>query len=191
MQKDAPFSLRDKPDTFLRDIKNWDVSFTSIIGQRKKSFINISGQYDFYDNIRASLFRFQTPVVLGLFWSWQLSEYVLNGTKDGFGHAVVAIGWNDKGLIIQNSAGLEAGQNGEHILPRAETNYFVSIYGAYTFIDFSPDEIREVIRRGIMIEQLNLMQRLLILLVTLKQKLNEKVIKPVGKVINDIVSKKN
>lgn len=190
MQKDAPFSLKDKPDEFLRDIKNWNIPLSLVIGQRKKSYIKVEGQYDSYDDIRATLYKFKTPVLIGVEWSWSISDYILQGHNGGFGHAITVIGWNDKGLILQNSAGVEAGQNGEHILPREETNYFVERYGAYTFIDLSPEEVKELLKRGIMLEQLNLMNRVVILISILIKQLNENFVKPIGEIVGEIFSKR-
>lgn len=190
-QSEAPYSLKDKDPDFLRDIKNWAVPLEKVIGQRKKSFIKIEGQYDCYDDIRASLYKFKTPIVIGVNWSWSLTDYFLNGFGDGFGHAITVIGYNEQGLILQNSIGITAGMNGEHIISREAVNHFVDKYGAFTFIDFSTEEIKEVLKRGIMLEQLNLMNRALILISILVRKINENFIKPIGEIVGDVMSPKN
>jgi hypothetical protein len=190
-QKDAPYSLKDKDDSFLRDIKNWGISDTLAIGQRKKSYFKVKGQYDSYDDVRATIYKTKTPVIMGLNWSWGLDDYILSGASDeGFGHAITVIGWNDKGLILQNSADINAGKEGEHILPREEANYFIDKYGAYTFIDLSPQEARIMIEKNIKLEQLNVINKALILISILIKKLNEN-IKSFGEIMESIFSTKN
>lgn len=186
-QKDAPFTLDNKEADFLRDINNWPDLFNLAIRQKKKSYIKVKGPYDDFDDIRATLYKLKTPIMIGLTWSWGLNHYELKGTKDdGFGHAITVIGWNDKGLILQNSVGVKIGLNGKHVMGREEINHFVSMYGAFTFIDFSPDEIKELMKRGIMIEQLNLLNKVLILMSILIKKLNETTKKTLG-FIDDLV----
>lgn len=191
-QSDAPFSLKDKDDKFLRDFKNWPIDLRQkALEHKKKSFIKVEGQYDSYDNVRATIFKFKCPIVMGLNWSWPISQYVLDNPKDnGFGHAVRIIGWTEDGLIIQNSAGSEAGIDGKHILPREVANKFIDKFSAFFFFDLSTEEVREVIKRGIMLEQLNLMNRALILISILVRKINENFIKPIGEIVGSLFQKR-
>jgi len=63
-------------------------------------------------------------------------------------------------LIIQNSYGKEAGENGRHYVSRKVVNYFVKRYGAMMFIDENPDTIKQK-QWGIVTKMLNLMEKIL------------------------------
>lgn len=195
LQKDAPYTLKDKSDMVIRDIKNWPNLFSLAIGQKKKSYIKVKGPYDDFDDIRATLFKLQTPIMIGLTWSWGMNHYELKGiTDEGFGHAITVIGWNDKGLILQNSGGIRVGLNGEHVIGREEINHFVSQYGAFTFLDLSTSEVKELMNRGIMLEQLSLMNKALILLSILIKKLHENTKKTlgfIGELVEGVFNKRN
>jgi len=119
-------------------------------GHKKKSYIKLRN----FDEIRSMLFKYKDrAVIMGLIWSWNLSEYLLTGMDDnGFGHAVCAVGWKTVGgeihLEIQNSYGEWAGDKGRHLLPRETVNHFVGRYGAFAFIDEKPEVARELQRRA-------------------------------------------
>lgn len=152
----APFTLKNKDDSFLRDIGNWPAeTFRRAVDFQKKSYFKISGPYDAYNNIRASIWQFREKkqaAVMGLMWHWPTDTKFLQGTsKDGFGHMVAIIGWTASGLVIQNSAGLESGDKGLHILPREEANYYVKIFGSYMLVDLDKEEVRRMIDHGIKI----------------------------------------
>lgn len=194
-QKDAPFTLKDKTPEVLRDINNWPDLFTLAIGQKKKSYIKVKGPYDDFDDIRATIYKLKTPVMIGLVWSWGLNNYELKGIdNNGFGHAITVVGWNSKGLILQNSGGIKMGFKGQHVIGREEINHFVPLYGAFTFIDYSQDEVKELMKRGIMIEQLNLMNKVLILMSILIKKLHETTkgtLGLLGELVEGVFSKRN
>lgn len=137
----SPYSLDNKDDTFLRDIKNWEFLDHYASPYRKKSFLKVEGQYDSYDDIRATMWKFNSAVILGVKWSWSIYDYLLDGIGDGYGHAITAIGWTKEGLILQNSAGITAGKNGRHIITREVINHYVSKYGAFFFIDIPKEDI--------------------------------------------------
>lgn len=153
-KKDAPFSLENEPDSFLRRIANWPGYLKEKAGEhRKKAFLKITGPYDHYDNIRATIWHFwmkfgeKRGIVSGIKWQWGIDEFLLKGTSnDGFGHCIPYIGWellrNEEGLVVQNSAGKSAGILGRHLASRDTVNHFVSRYGAYMMIDLSPEEVQ-------------------------------------------------
>ena len=118
----------------------------------KKSFFNVSGGYDHFDIIRASMWHFRAKkqgVALGVLWSWDLSEKQLTGTVEaGFGHALYCIGWKGDYLIVVNSYGKEAGENGRHYLHRDTVNHFVKQYGAFMMVDMPKEEAKELNTRG-------------------------------------------
>jgi|GEM_PF-4241910 len=165
----APFTIKDKDKVrYLKNFPNLNDLYQIAIGQRKKAYVEISGKYDHYDNVRATLWKYRDEkrgAVMGLDWHWNIYDYVLNGIDDGFGHMIAIIGWNKDGLILLNSAGLQAGKQGKHVLPREEANYYIKKYnGAFTFIDLSPDELRKALESGKMIDEsvVNKLQKLLI-----------------------------
>ncbi len=165
----APFTIKDKDKVrYIKNFPNLNDLYQIAIGQRKKAYVEISGKYDHYDNVRATLWKYRNEkrgAVMGLDWHWNIYDYVLKGTDDGFGHMIAIIGWNKDGLILLNSAGLQAGKQGKHVLPRKEANYYIKKYnGAFTFIDLSPDELRQALESGKMIDEtvINKLQKLLI-----------------------------
>lgn len=156
-QTAAPFSLKDKDDTFVRNIANWPQSLMTLAApQKKKSFFEITGPYDYYDNIRTAMWKFRNQkqgVLSGVIWQWPLDATLLEGEGDqGFGHAIPYIGWTDKGLVLQNSAGLEAGLRGCHIVSRETVNHFVGQFKAYMMVDLSPQDAKYLLENGIKIE---------------------------------------
>lgn len=153
-QREAPYTLKDTVDEWLRRFENWPphlISKTQL--HRKKSYSKITGPYDHFDNIRASIWKFHKEsrgVVSGLKWSWPLETHYLTGTEnEGFGHCIAYIGWSDKGLVLQNSAGREAGVEGCHLVSRETVNHFVENFGAYMLIDLTPDEVKYYVENGI------------------------------------------
>jgi len=113
----------------------------------------VSGQYDHYDNIRASIWHFRAKkqgVVLGIKWQWPSIDVILRGMEDfGFGHMIAGIGWDHRGIKLQNSAGVNAGENGFHYMPREEVNHFVEKYGAYMLVDMDREDAEHMIYHGI------------------------------------------
>ena len=110
---------------------------------KKQSYVSVTGQYESFDDIRASMWRYREQrkaVVFGVIWNWNLTDYIL-GEKEGsgFGHAICAVGWEKDYLIIQNSYGVGAGKLGRHKLHQTAVNDFVENYGAYMFTDFPPE----------------------------------------------------
>ena len=137
-----------KDRNFLADYKNWPSELDWQAGAHKqKSYFKVVGQFDPFDNLRASLFLYKRPAVLGLIWGWPLTQVFLQGTPSaGFGHAITAIGYDRKNgedfLIIQNSYGLQAGDKGRHYLSRETYNTYYEMFGCFMFIDLPPDEAK-------------------------------------------------
>ncbi len=150
-------SLDNHDQSFLRRISSWPAGlFVSARAQKKKAFVKITGPYDHFDNIRATIYKFsleKRAVVMGLIWNWSLQEEILDGGSDvGSGHAICSIGWQEMGLVLQNSYGLSAGVDGCHIITRKTVNLNVEKYGAYMFVDLSPDEVAWMLEHGIKLE---------------------------------------
>jgi len=111
---------------------------------RKQSYFKVTGQYDSFDNIRASIFEHKSPVILGVIWHWGLTDYILDGVAtSGFGHALYCTGYDEEGLIIVNSYGEKAGINGKHRMTRGVINAFIPRYGAIMMKDMPPEEAQQ------------------------------------------------
>lgn len=135
----AGMSMTDK-----RVMGNYPLTYLAIASiHKKKSYWKVRGQYDAYDDIRATIWKFreqQRAPVIGLTWSWPLEQYKLDTISGGFGHALYVIGWTPDGLIIVNSYGRNAGSNGTHLITREVINEYIPRYGAYVFVDMTPED---------------------------------------------------
>ena len=127
----------------LRYFDKWRFVMDKAEPYAKKSFFFVTGPYDDFDNIKASLWYFRNEkrlIGIGVIWSWALTQEILEiPEENGFGHAVTVIGWEKRDgkdyLVIQNSYGKEAGENGRHYLSRKAVNTFVKRFGAGMFLD--------------------------------------------------------
>lgn len=167
-RKDSPFSVKTEDQSFLRRIENWPKElFSKALPHKKGSFFSVEGQYDAYDDIRATMWKFRGKKVgtlFGVMWSWALSQVYIKDTGDGFGHALGSIGFTAKGLYVQNSAGPGAGEGGRHYFSREVINEFVSYYGAYCLLDIPREKVEDMIENNIKIEDsvpMSVLKRLL------------------------------
>jgi hypothetical protein len=132
---------------FLRDINNWPAGLKTLaVKHQKKSVFFVDGPYDHYDNIRASIWKFREEkraVVSGVIWNWPLdTELIDKYSKTGSGHCIMYRGWTSKGLILQNSAGRNAGHCGVHIITREVVNRNFEMYDGAMFIDLEPEDAK-------------------------------------------------
>lgn len=148
----SPYSVKTKDDSFLRDINNWNVPESVVYPHRKKSYFKVTGPYDEFDNARASLFKFKSPIGTGVTWGWPVTQHILNTVKKGFGHAVTIIGFKDDMLILQNSYGTQAGDNGLFYVTRDVYNYYADRFGQYMFLDIDKGDAKYNIENGIKLE---------------------------------------
>jgi len=140
----SPYSLENKDYIFLRYISNWPVElFEKAKKHKKRTFFKVDGQYDDFDNIRATIWLFRDrkrAVGIGLDWGWSLRTKIIETlSQKKVGHMVYAIGWKKikdmTYLVIQNSYGKGAGDNGKHYVSREVINKMVKKYGSYVFVD--------------------------------------------------------
>lgn len=169
-QDSTTFSVHTKTPKFLRDIDNWPDFDSVAYPFRKKSYFKVTGQYDAFDNARASLYKFGSGVVTGVNWGWPISQFYLKEIpKGGFGHCVAIVGYTtlengDDVLILHNSYSNNAGVDGHYYISRDVYNHFANIYGAYMFVDISPEEAKYKLERGLLMEDNWLTQLLKIFL---------------------------
>lgn len=157
---ESPFSLENKDDKFLRRIDNWPDLFNKALPYKKQSYVFITGQYDHFDNIRASMWKFrdeERAVGLGVVWSWPMTQMIMDTYSDfGGGHAISCVGWKTIDgkpyLIIQNSYGEQAGDKGYHYFSREVINKFVGMYGAGMFVDLPVQRLRYLAEHNLKIE---------------------------------------
>lgn len=71
------------------------------------------------------------PVYLALPVRSMISKTFWKGSNDLGGHAIVAVGWNEEGLLLKNSYGYNWGDNGYVRMPYADKH---SIQEAWTFV---------------------------------------------------------
>lgn len=156
-ESDCPYSLRNKDADFLRDIRNYPNLDKKAIKHFKKSYIKVTGPYDHFDNIRATIWKYQNEkraVVSGLYWGWSKNQQILNTIPtEPRGHAIYYAGWREIKeniyLVLVNSYGKDAGDNGKHYISREVINHFVEMYGAYMFLDMAPDTIKYMLDNSI------------------------------------------
>ena len=157
-KSEAPFSLENQNQSFLRRIENWPVELEEKAKKhRKQSYLAPFGDSDFFDDIRRCIYKFrdeERAVFFGVMFGWSLSQKIIDTIPDnGFGHAMAIVGWQTINRIpylkVANSAGTSVGENGFHYFSREVINHFVGLYGAYMFLDKSKEELEYLIEAGI------------------------------------------
>ncbi len=142
-------------DPKYRYIANWPESFTNIAKQyRKGSLWLVTGQYDAFDNIRASIYKFKQPVVFGCVFGWfKYQTYMDEPSTTGFGHAMAIVGWETRNgqiyLKIQQSLGERAGEQGYQFFSRKVINHAFEIYKAFMPVDMTVEEAKHMLDNGI------------------------------------------
>ena len=180
-QKDAPFAVTNKPDTFLRDPANWPETLDDeALVHAKSSYMDCKGPFDAFDNLRAAIWMFRDEKccpVIGLEWGWGTGEPYIKTISGGFGHAIVCIGWrtigNETYLTIQNSWGDQVGDHGKFYLSRDVINNYIPKYGAMMFVDMTKEEYQSRLKalgQSWVLRALNAVLRILGILAVQMQK---------------------
>ncbi len=157
-ENNSSMSLKTDSIAILRDWKNWHKQFDVMAKMhRKQSYFRADkGNYDKFDNLRASLWQHRKEkrfVVTGSMWRpiWQNARIPKGKPTGGYGHAFVIIGQKmidgEPHLEIQNSYGENAGDKGRYYFPREVVNREFK-FGSYQFIDIPPDEVKEIIKNN-------------------------------------------
>jgi len=156
----SPFTS-EKGNEFLRRIENWPDGLDFYASpQKQKTFWAVSGPYDAFDNIRATIFYLKNKlnqkqgVGMGLVWGYPAEQYILSEIKEsGEGHAITCKGWkkpiDETYLVLQNSWGKEAGKNGEHLILREVVNHFASKYGVFVYLDMPREKAEYYLENNI------------------------------------------
>lgn len=153
MKSQSPFTYdegkpTDKDRNFIADWNNWPQTLDALAAQRKApSFFSVTGQNDTFDNIRSVLWQnkqtgLKSGVIFGTYWKADWGTIIPN---DGLSpevnatgaHCVWIRGQKTIGgviyLVVQNSYGAGAGDNGLFYFPREVINRNVPIFGAFYF----------------------------------------------------------
>lgn len=164
------YKVGERDASFLRRIGNWpDLKLQALV-RAKSQFLAVTGPYDAFDNIRASiwLFREEKRVpVFGVLWGWGQDRAVVDNAsiQMGEGHAIYATGWEVRNgephLVIPNSWGEGAGDHGYFYLSRSVINRFVGMYGAFMFVDMTKEEYEARLRPTIFEQILIIMAKIL------------------------------
>jgi hypothetical protein len=143
----------------IANIANWPESFKQkAIEHKKRSYFKVTGPYDLFDNMRATMFAFSKEnrlVITGA--KWKHAWTVANGaiipkeiTDGGFGHAFVFNGTKkiDGEIYLKAilSNGSDFGDGGFYYFPREVVNRDFR-WGGYTLIDISKEDAHILIDR--------------------------------------------
>lgn len=151
---EIPETFLDSTPEKLRDFATWQDYQSSAELHKKQSYFLVTGPYDAFDNIRATLYQYQTPIAIGIQFGYPLTQKTLNKIKTGYGHAMTVIGYEvdedgEPVLIVGNSYGEEAGDRGVHYITREVINHWFDTYGAFTFVDVDPEQVKYNQKYGI------------------------------------------
>jgi len=142
--KDIPLNFVPN-STEARYLKNWSTDLMEkAYLNKKETYFQVKGEYDAFDDIRASIFKFKQAVIMGVVWSWGNKAYIDEIDDDGGGHCIHAIGWKVKNgkeyLIVPNSYGEGFGDEGYNYISREVVNHYVDMYGAYILVDMERED---------------------------------------------------
>lgn len=149
----SPYTIDDSREDIIKGTKLTLEHDKEARKHRKASFLKVEGPYDFFDNIRATLWKFRgdrRSVVIGLTWcyEWMDAPYGIINTvgTPAFGHAFKVYGadtFNGKlYLKAQLSNGTEIGDKGIFYISREIINTGKD-YGAFMFADMPPEDARQ------------------------------------------------
>ncbi len=163
----------DRPRDFVANWQNWPPEYDQWAEpQKQQSYFSCDGNYDLFDNIRASLWKFKDNknlVVAGSYWypAWSFPAVIPDERQmtQPSGHAFAVIGQKMIGgvpyLVVQQSYGCSAGDNGLQCFSRTVVNREWKDFGAFMFVDMSPDSAKELNRTDIITQLINLWKQLL------------------------------
>ena len=165
----SPYSYRENPPTdrdrdWLADWTNWPLALDQEARKNAlESFWVCDGPFDAFDNIRSVLYKnykagWKVGVLFGLNWRPEWSQAVVKGcygTSQGSPHCIWLRGQKiingEAYIVLQQSGGYRAGDNGLYYLDRDTINKeFAAGYGAFTFKDLPIKTAGYFIENGIM-----------------------------------------
>lgn len=157
--EDSPY--HDESDrSVYANIANWDLKALQIkaIENKAGSGVEVQGAMgmDYFDTIKATIFKLKTPVMIGVRWNWDSKNPNIDTHSDtGFGHALLVVGWTKDRLTVLNSWGPLVGDGGYFYFSREVINHDIATFGAWTIIDEDPQKIKWMLDNGIYLDDGN------------------------------------
>lgn len=141
----------------LRDGTKWPKQFDEKAkAHKKQAYLAVKGPYDSFDDIRATIYRFRSEgraILIGVEFGWSLTDARMEHPQEGYGHAMAVYGWRTFNgvpyLMVANSYGMGAGENGTHYFSREVINKYIDIYGAYMTVDQTREDIEYMLENKI------------------------------------------
>lgn len=201
-KNEAPYSVDNKDRNFLSDPKNWVGYEEKGKKHQKQTYLKVTGVGDDgFDTIRKVIWKWRDEkraVLIGVQWGWTSDQKIINEPVAGIGHAMYVIGWKTINgiiyLIVVNSWGNNAGDNGVHYISREVINKWEPLYGAFMFVDKPREDIEYMIQNKIKEDDNWIVQFMKVLytlitnfMVTPTEKV--KIIRDTSKILNDIADK--
>lgn len=145
------FSLGDRDARYFKRYPEYMKN--EAIKHQKQSYMTVRGPYSGFDDIRLALWKFREEkraVAIGVLFSWDVSDKVMDTlSPNGFGHMMYAYGFEGDYLLVRNSYGEDAGDNGNHKIHKDIINDSVDKYGAMMLIDLPRKEVERRIKLGL------------------------------------------
>jgi len=150
-EREVPREIKNWDRNHIADIKNWPDFTEKAKEHRKQSYFKVAGYPSDWtpsDALKATIWLFRglkRACGIGVVWSWSISDKRMTvWNPQGVGHAMFVRGWTEDGfLIVQNSYGKGAGDNGHHYMSPVVIDKAVQKYGAYTFVDVDPSDMKK------------------------------------------------
>lgn len=184
----APFSVNDKDRDFLANWENWPIELDRKASEHKKeTFWAVTGPYDFFDNIRASLWKHRydkCTVLAGTMWfgGWTVTENgVVSASTENLvlqePHALKFFGQKiingTPYLKAQNSWSEKYGDRGIFYFPREIVNQYSPQFGSFMFKDDMPIDEAKILNEYGLSVQLRVIAQILLNITKAVQKLKE------------------
>lgn len=163
----APLTINSGTRNFLANPDNYPASLYNIaMTYKKKSMFFVDGPNDWFDNIRAVLYKnrgTKVSILTGVLWrpSWTYAE---NGivpktgweTEQGGGHCIKIFDQkiinNEIYLVVQNSWGEDVGDKGLFYFPRNIINELFAPYGFIYFSDMPVEDAKYYNENGVSVQ---------------------------------------
>ncbi len=152
---DVPEHIRTLDPSVLRRFETYpEEVLQAALKHRQKSYAFIKGQGEPFDLARQAMWFFRgkkQQIEIGVMWGWPLTDIILDGEPDGYGHALWMNGWNVEGITVVNSAGDNAGYGGTHTISRATFNAYAKKFGMLMLVDMEREEVEYMLQNNIKI----------------------------------------
>lgn len=179
-QKEAKYTVETQTRNFLANPMSWKDVEDFAVKHQKKTYLRIdTGVYDTFDNVRVALWLHKDDVdkkavFCGIDWFPEMTVQggvmpnrrmgvdIGDGQPQGHAIKIRPKGWKTINgqlyLIIQNSWGEEYGDKGLFYIPRTLFNQVNAFYGAFMFVDMTPDDVKQM--TSLYQQALNILQQI-------------------------------